>query len=380
MTHIFWFSLIILLYTYLGYPLYVVMRASLSKRPARKDAAFKPFVSVIISVYNEEAFMARKIDNLLQSEYPLDRMEILIGSDGSRDRTNEILTKISSDRIRTFIFQNRRGKASVLNDLVARARGEILVFCDARQTFDKDAIRRLAANFADKDIGCVSGELVFTENFDSDGIAEGIGIYWDYEKLMRRSESAIHSMVGATGAIYAVRKKLYKEVPPNTILDDIFIPLSVVRQGYRSIWDSDAKAYDKPASSPDEEYRRKVRTLAGNYQIFVMFKDLFIPFKSAVFMPLLSHKLLRLPAPFFMIALFATSLVLAKDGIYGVFLMLQIIFYLLALMGGMTYKKKEGRLILRLASIMYTFCLLNFTALAGLYRFLLERQNIAWEK
>ncbi len=380
MIYIFWISIAVLAYTFFGYPIYVFVRAKYFANVVRKDNGYKPSVSVIISAYNEEKFILRKIDNLLQSKYPRDKIEILVGSDGSRDGTNNILLHISDNRVKTFIFQKRRGKANIINDLSTKASGEILVFCDARQLFVEDAINQLVSDFADEKVGCVSGELIFDKGFSANGISEGVGIYWDYEKLIRRSESAIHSMVGATGAIYAVRKKLYTNLPKDMILDDVYIPLSIARHGYRCIWEPMAKAYDRPAFTPTEEYGRKVRTLAGNYQIFGMFKDLLVPFRSAVSISLISHKLLRVLAPFFMISVFISNVIIAKKGLYAFFLIWQMIFYILAILGGATYEMRNKRLLARLSSVIYIFCLLNFTALAGLYRFISGKQDIAWEK
>lgn len=379
MKYIFWASVIMLVYVYFGYPLYVFLRGKYFKNRVARDGGFRPSVSVIISAYNEEAFIGKKLKNLLESDYPGDKIEILAGSDGSVDLTDIILSRMASDRVKIFIFKERRGKPSVLNDLVPKAKNEILIFCDSRQIFDRDAIRQLVSNFSDEKVGCASGELIFGNSPDN-SISEGVGIYWDYEKLIRAGESAIHSMVGATGAIYAIRRSLYSPMPPDTILDDIYTPLAIARQGYRCVWDADARAYDKPSLTPQEEYRRKVRTLAGNYQIFGMFKDLLLSFRSPVSIPLISHKLLRVIAPFFMISAFFSNLLIARQGCYAFFLICQMMFYMLALTGGMTYKERKNRLIARFASAIYVFCLMNFAALAGLYRFVSGRQDIAWEK
>lgn len=377
---IFWLSLGLLLYTYIGYPAYVVVRTRLLENVVGKDMSFKPSISIIMSAYNEELYIERKINNLLKSNYPKEKLEILIGSDGSRDKTNDILLRMSDDRVKVFTFLKRRGKVSVLNELVPKADGEIIVFCDVRQTLDENAISHLSANFHDESVGCVSGELIFEKNSSGSGISEGINIYWNYEKSMRKAESDIHSMVGATGAIYAIRRKLYTPPPQDTILDDVYIPLAITRQGYRSIWEEEAKAYDRPAFTPDEEYRRKVRTLAGNYQIFRMFRDLLVPFKNAIAIPLLSHKLFRVLAPFFMITMLLSNLFIARQAHYAFFLICQVIFYILAILGSLTYERRHKRIITRAASVAYMFCLLNFTAIAGLYRFLFGKQNITWEK
>lgn len=367
MKFIFWLSLIVLCYTYFGYPGYIYLRARSKKSAsAHKCISYKPFVSVVFSAYNEEAMIERKLNNLLESQYPADKLEILVGSDGSDDGTNKILSRIADKRVHTFIFNKRRGKISVINDMAPKAKGEILVFCDARQLFDKNAISNLAANFKDERIGCVSGTLVF-ETGKNRGVSEGIGAYWKYETFIRRYESAVHSMIGAAGAIYAVRKKLYSSPPANTILDDVYIPLAIARRGYRCIVDETAIAYDKPACAPGVEFGRKARTLAGNYQIFGMFKDLLVPFRNPVSMPLISHKLLRVLAPFFMIVLFMSNLFLAASNtFYAALLIGQILFYILAMT--------------KLSAAAYMFCIMNFAALAGLYRFLFGKQEVAWEK
>lgn len=377
---VFWGSIAILLYTYFGYPLYIYMRSKIISNGVSRSADYKPFVSVIISAYNEGAAIGVKIANLLCSDYPADKIEVLVGSDGSRDDTNRILSSVKDKRVRAFLFQKRRGKASVIRDIAPQTKGEILVFCDARQIFKEDAISRLVSNFADKSVGCASGELVLTNGSDSNGIAQGIGLYWKYEKFIRRCESAVYSTVGATGAIYAIRKELYTAPPEDTILDDLYIPLAITRKGYRCVWDMKAKAYDKASLTPKEEYQRKIRTLAGNYQIFTMFADRFIPFKSGVAMPLFSHKLLRVLAPFFLISMFVSNVFLLKKDVYFLFLTGQILFYLLALIGSATYKNESKRFFAKAASTVHMFCLMNFTALAGFYAFLFGKQSVAWEK
>jgi len=186
---------------------------------------------------------------------------------------------------------------AVINDLVALARHDVIVFTDARQTFEHDAICQLAANFSDTKVGCVSGELIFLTDPSVGSTGKGVDLYWRYEKFMRNLESRIHSMLGATGAIYAVRKNLFTPIPSMIVLDDVFVPMRIVGQGYRAIFDGTAKAYDRVADSPKEEYRRKARTLFGNFQLFGMLSSLFNPFKSPVAIQFFSHKLLRVMVP-----------------------------------------------------------------------------------
>src|SRR3989338_489924 len=303
MIPLFWLLISLTLYCYFAYPLLLWMTAKLRPNPVLKGIC-EPSVSVVLSVWNEEDVMERKIKNLLTLDYPKEKMEIWIGSDGSTDRTNSIVEAFRDERIHLVERAARLGKMATLNELVSRARNEIIIFCDARQTFAPDAVKELVGNFADSKIGCVSGELIFQKEKKAGATAQGLNLYWNYEKLLREMESQIHSMLGATGAVYAIRRDLFEPIPSHIVLDDMFVPLKIIQKGCRAVWDETAKAYDEIADSPREEHRRKVRTLFGNYQIFGLFPDLFNPLKSPVAIQLVSHKFLRVLVPFFMIAVF----------------------------------------------------------------------------
>jgi len=378
---IFWLSIGIITYTYIGYPVVLVIISLFRIRPVTKKD-IKPYVSLVISLHNEEKVISKKLTSCLELNYPKDKLEILIGLDGATDKTGEIIKQYKSKGVSLYAYEKRRGKPSVLNDLLSIARGDIIVFTDARQLLDKNAVTKLISNFADESVGCVSGEMILKSTDNSDKGLEGLGIYWNYEKFIRYKESSIHSMIGATGAIFAIRKKLFKPIPVTKILDDVYTPLSIVKQGYRAIFDRESKAYDKSSTKPGQEYKRKVRTLTGNYQIFAMFTDLFNPFSSPIAFQLFSHKLLRVLVPFFMMSIFVCSILLANDVLYAGLLICQIFLYLLAIRGGVVAKRKIGSRSFfdKLTSGIYTFCLLNFAALAGLYRYITNSQNIAWEK
>lgn len=376
---IFWLSLFFIFYCYLGYPLVITLLAGIFGRPVKK-ADTLPLVSVVISVWNEEDVMEAKIRNLLSLDYPLEKMEILIGSDSSTDRTDEIIRRFVRPGIQLVESPCRRGKAAMINDLVHRAKNEIIVFTDARQIFDRGAIRELVRNFSDKEVGCVSGELLFLKK--EGWTAKGINLYWEYEKFIRSQESRIHSMLGATGAIYAIRRELYRAVPENVVLDDMFVPFMIILQGYRAVFDPQATAYDEAAENPKEEYRRKARTLYGNYQIFGLIPQMFNLFKSPVALQLFSHKFLRVVVPFLMIAAFFSNMGLLSGVFYRRVFILQIIFYAMAAVGGLVKNKDSDILrgIFRVCAIPYVFCLLNFSALMGFWRFVAGRQEVTWEK
>ncbi|OQX87681.1 MAG: hypothetical protein B6D55_02595 [Candidatus Omnitrophica bacterium 4484_70.2] len=378
---IFWLSLVVLAYTYFGYPLLLWIGGKLFSKPVNKRC-ITPSVTFIVVVYNEEKYIGRKIENILSLDYLKEKLEIIIGSDGSTDRTNQILEEYLKKcreegmNYKIVISQRREGKIALLNEIVPQAKGEIIVFSDARQIFKKDALRNLVANFADENVGCVSGELVFVDE-DKASVSKGIGFYWRYEKWMRKMESRISSAIGATGAIYAIRKNLYVAPPQDTILDDVFIPLKIAQKGFRVIFDSQAVAYDKVVSTSKKEFTRKVRTLAGNFQLFIQCRSLFNPFKSKLSWQLFSHKFLRAVAFFFLLFLFVTNLLLRNSYPYSVILLLQIIFYLLAV-GGFVAEKFSFQN--RILSFPFVFCILNFAGLRGFLKFIFGKQGVKWEK
>ncbi|HSV43719.1 MAG TPA: glycosyltransferase family 2 protein [Candidatus Bathyarchaeia archaeon] len=380
MAFFFWLFLFLIIYTYFGYPLVVMLWSALKPRPVAKGNG-EPAVSVIISVWNEEEVIARRIQNLLEQDYPKEKMEILIGSDGSTDKTVEIIRSFSDTRVVLCDFQERRGKMAVLNDLVSRAKHEVLVFADGRQTFAPNAIRELVRNFADDTVGAASGSLVLSDG--EGGTGKGVGLYWRYEKFLRRAESRIHSTAGVTGAIYAIRKALYCRIPEHIVLDDMYVPLKIVEAGRRVILDEAAVAFDKVAESSGEESRRKARTLFGNYQIFALFPGLFLPGKSPVAVQFFSHKFLRVVAPFLLIAIFLLNIALADHAVIYFWLMTgQFVFYLMAFAGAILRHETQGfkRLVRNLCYVPYVFCLLNFSAVLGFVRFLLKDQKATWEK
>ena len=377
----FYLLLFLIIYCYFGYPLLIYIFASLFTNRIDKSP-IEPTISIIIAAYNEEDCIEEKILNLFSVDYPASNIEIIIGSDGSTDSTNEILRSIASPIFSFYEYSERRGKMATVNDLVAQAKNEILIFTDARQSFNPDTIRELVANFHDPTIGCVSGELYFKVLTDG-GTAKGINMYWNYEKFLRRCESQFHSMLGATGAIYGIRRELFTPIPAEVVLDDMFVPLKITEKGFRTVFDAKANVYDIVSDNPNEEYRRKVRTLYGNYQIFNLFSGLFNPFTSPIAIQFFSHKLLRVVLPFFLISLFGINILLFDtSAIYQIFMVAQIAFYLLAGLGMLTKNSQQGilKIVSKISYIPYVFCLLNFSALAGFLRLIQNKQAATWEK
>ena len=333
MDALFWISVIVVGYVYVGYPILVAGLARLAGRTPRK-AAFAddewPSISIVIAAHNEAARLPGRVRNLLAADYPGAR-EILVVSDGSSDGTAAALAHYAT-RVRV-VEVPRGGKPLALNAGVAAASGEILVFADARQRFAPNALRELIANFSDPEVGGATGELVLDcERGDAAStVGDGLGLYWRYEKWQRRNESRLWSTLGATGAIYALRHRLWRPLPAETLLDDVLEPMGAVLAGYRIVFDDRAIAYDRAAADASVESRRKTRTLAGNYQILAQEPRLLVPVLNPVWLQYMSHKVGRLIVPWALVGMFVASIALADEGwIYTTALVLQLAFYGLA--------------------------------------------------
>lgn len=368
MESLFWLSAFLVLYVYVGYPLLVAAWGRLthpspaSRRPFRQGDW--PSISIVIAARNEAHRLADRVRNLLDQQYPGER-EIIVVSDGSTDDPASALAALGND-VR-LIQLPPGGKPLALNAGVAAGRGDILIFADARQEFAPGAIARLVENFADPAVGGATGELMLDCELDSDAadessVGEGIGLYWKYEKWIRRSESRVWSTLGATGAIYALRRRVWRPLPATTLLDDVLAPMRAVLAGYRVVFDERAIAFDTASKDAAAEARRKTRTLAGNYQILALEPRLLLPFVNPIWIQYVSHKIGRLVVPWILVALFATSATLAPGGgaIYIAALVLQLGFYGLAAAGGwLSVRERPARIAL-------TFVVMNYAAIAGL--------------
>jgi cellulose synthase/poly-beta-1,6-N-acetylglucosamine synthase-like glycosyltransferase len=360
----------------------MVLLARVRPRPVRR-ALHRPMVSVLIAAHDEVRTIGARIENCLALRYRAAQLEIVIASDGSTDGTVELAQRYarsatgSSPRVRVVAYPWRRGKPAVLNDTIPRCAGDIVVLGDARQRWSPDAVRLLVQSFADPRVGAVSGELQLL-NAGGAAVGEGIGAYWRYEKLIRRAESAVDSTVGVTGAIYAIRRELFSPIPPDTLLDDVLIPLRIARRGFRVLFDGRAQAWDHVAATAREEYTRKVRTIGGVLQLFAREPWLWLP-THRLWVQAISHKLLRVFAPAFMaVALLASAALATSRLVYAGALAAQLAFYAAAAAGALT-RRRRGPLARALA-VPYAFCLLNLTTVAGVWRFVTGRQDVRWRK
>lgn len=372
MKWVFWLAAGLIVYTYVGYAGWLRLRLLWGSRPVRRGT-YTPAVSIAMVVRNEERVLEAKLQNLMALDYPT--YQVVVVSDGSTDRTEAILRQYASDpRLHVVLNQLSQGKASGLNDALQVVNGEIVVFTDARQKIEPGAVRLLAENFADPEVGCVSGELMLGDAREGES-GKGLGLYWRIEKLVRELEAASGSVVGATGALYAVRRELLTSVPPGTILDDVYLPMQVVRQGKRTVFDARARAWDSPSLGVGREFSRKVRTLSGNYQL-VQLAPWLLSRQNPIRFEFVSHKLLRLAVPFALAALLLASLGLAGP-FYRAVLVVQLLFYGLSLLALSRPAKRrliKPGMLGGLTDAAGTFVLLNGAAVVALANFVAGRR------
>jgi cellulose synthase/poly-beta-1,6-N-acetylglucosamine synthase-like glycosyltransferase len=373
----FWVALVLLAYVYIGYPLLAWARAVVHA-PSVSRIPSEPIVTVVVVAFNEAQRIERRIENLLSLDYPREKLEIVIASDGSSDQTVARAKYFEALGVRVLPFDTRRGKAAVLNDVVPSARGEIVVLADARQRFDDGTLRALVADFGDPRVGAVSGELVIRSRANESGstIAAGASFYWQYEKFIRRNESRANSTVGATGAVYAIRRDLFERMPDDTLLDDVLIPLKIISRGYRVIFEPGARAYDLAAGSPRQEFVRKVRTIAGTFQLFAREPWLFNPFRNSVWFETLSHKGLRLLTPLLHAVILIANIGLMSIPAYRFLLAAQVAFYAAAALAHLLGQRR-AMLLMR---VPYTMCLLVWATVVGFVYFVTRQQQVTWDR
>jgi len=368
---IFWVSVAVIAYTYAGYALLTALLArARGSEPARADTA--PPVTVVIAAYNEVGRIRQRVHNILTQDYPAQRVSVIVVSDGSDDGT--ALAAASDDaRVRVLALPANVGKAGALDAAMRAVATEFVVFTDARQRFAPDTLRRLVAAFADAGVGAVGGDVEIVER---DGRHSPAGIYWRIEKILREGEARIGWLHGVSGAVYAVRTELFRTIPPGTILDDMWIPLHVVFAGRRVWLERAAVAYDEPSADVAEEYRRKLRTLAGNWQLIARLPRLLVPWRNPVFFAWFSHKFLRLVAPWALIAAWIASACI--DGAFYRFAFFAQTAGYLAAAAALLAPGIAGRIPLLPAAA--SFVMLNTAALLALPACLALDNSRLWKK
>ena len=359
---IFWLSFGLLIYVYLGYPILLAMLARFSETRCVNSELPAPSVTLLISAFNESQVIAAKLENALALEYERDRLEILVISDGSDDGTDEIVQNFYPRGVRLLRQEPRMGKTAGLNLGVSQAQGQILVFSDANALYQPDAVRHLVRHFATPKVGYVVGNARYYEKGLESASAESEGLYWKLETYLKKKESLFGSVVGGDGAIYAIRHELYSPLLP-TDINDFLNPLQIIVRGYIGIFEPAAVCYEEAAENFGQEYRRKVRIISRSLNALRRIPAVLNPMNNTRhWFLLISHKLLRWFAPFFMILCFVTSLALWRSPFYKILAFLQLVFYCIAMIG---WWWQPGNKIGKLFSLAFYFCMVNLASLVG---------------
>ena len=384
---VFWISVGCIAYTYVGYPILLILVSSLQQvrsdwrfisgaEPRRITADHDlPAVAVLVAAFNEESHIADRINNILAQDYPADRLRIYVGSDASDDRTAEIARSVHSSRLVFADFAERRGKASVINDLAAMASEEILILTDANTVFAVDTVKKLTRHFQQESVGCVCGELRL---LSSSGQGDNQDhVYWRYERMLKFFESRIGGLLGANGGVYALRRDAYRSIPANTIVDDFWLSMQTVEAGLRCVYDPEAVASETTPSRIADEFRRRVRIGMGNYQALTRFVGMLDPRRGAIAFTFLSHKCLRWLVPHLMAVALVCNVMLAGSGPYLVLLCLQLFFYAGA---GVAWRCSRTGSAPRLLRLPLFFVSMNAGLLVGFWRYLTVGTSGVWAR
>jgi poly-beta-1,6-N-acetyl-D-glucosamine synthase len=385
MSTLFAWAFWLVIYTYFGYPVLIWLLAKVRPALSASDdvqtpAGGWPAVTVVISVYNEASRIPAKLANLHALDYPAGQMRIVFVNDGSGDATADVLKTLAD--VHCIHHIQRQGKPQSLNEGVAAAQTPVIALMDVRQTTPPDALKRLVARLLQKSpnsraVGAVSGELTHID--PATQAAASIGLYWRYEKLIRKAESRWDSTVGTTGACYVLRTEDFMPLPPDTLLDDFVIPMHITRRGQRVLLHDGVPVFDELQKEVSGERKRKVRTLSGNFQAFFRYPWLFAPWSNRLVWQFISHKVLRLLVPYALLVLLVTNMVLVLQGagwFYGLVWLAQIVFYAAALFGPKIEFLRRSKLV----SVAGVFVELNGAAVQGLWRYLFASSDSKWEK
>jgi len=366
---IFWVSLSFIWYSYFGYPIFLLLWTFWKKDKVAKSEIY-PEVTLLIAAHNEETDIAQKLSNSLSLDYPRDKLQIVIASDGSTDATNQIVQDYEALGIRLYSYSPRQGKMSVLNKTMKHIDSEIVVFSDANVCYHQDAIKNLVSNFHDPSVGVVSGDAQFIN--DETSIEKAVTLYYCYERFLQRKETEFYSMVGAEGAIFAIRRDLFHPLPKDIILDDFVISMNVAKQGYRIAYESRAQAFESAPLTAKEEFRRKTRIVAGAVQSIKTGQGLPSGRDGKLLYSYVCHKVIRWLVPVLLPMLFLSNIFLMGQMFYDLVLAMQS---LIVFLGAVGYWCR-----LSLFSIPHYLVLNNLAMLVGIYKGIFNRQSVCWAK
>jgi len=375
---LFWAAWLLILYTYCIFPMMLAAFARVlgDRRKGDEDAAgeeYLPRVAMVVAAYNEAAVLPAKLANTWKIDYPQDRFCLVIGSDGSSDGTEEILRGCDDPRVHSFLFPNRRGKISILNDLLRETDADIVVMSDANTMFAPDAVRRLVSRFRDPKLGCVSGELAL----ERDGGVSGEGLYWKYEGWIKRNESRLGFLIGCNGGIFAMRRALYEPLPTSTLVEDFVLTMRLLERGHRVEFEPAARASEPACPTAKAEMIRKIRIGAGGFQALGLTSALLHPRYGLCSFAYWGHKVLRWMVPLFFVIALGSNVALAGDEIYRLLLAGQLAGGAIA---GWAYSARPGGEPPRWTRPISYFYLMNFALFCGFLRFLFRTQRVTWDR
>ena len=378
---IFIVCLCIVVYTYAGYGvlLFVLVKVKrLFVLVPKKASKFEPNITLLIAAYNEEQVLDEKIRNSMQLDYPLEKLEIVFVTDGSNDRSCEIIEQYPE--ITLFHQKERKGKIAAVDRVMKLVHGEYIVFSDANTLLNQQALKMLVRHFEDPKVGVVAGEKrIFSGNWE-DAAGAGEGLYWKYESKLKEWDAELYSTMGAAGELFAIRKSLYESVPTDTLIEDFYLSMQMVKKGYKIAYEPKSYAIEEPSDNTQEELKRKVRISAGGIQAVIRLKELLNPFKyGVVTFQYISHRVLRWTlAPISLPLIFVSNIFLMQTSVlYSLVFLAQCIFYLLAIVGLFMERRK---IRMKMLFVPYYFCFMNYAVFLGMKNYLLGNYSVVWEK
>jgi cellulose synthase/poly-beta-1,6-N-acetylglucosamine synthase-like glycosyltransferase len=372
---LFWISISLIIYTYVGYPLVTLIYSLFVKNLVNKQD-IEPKVTFLITAYNEEKNVRQKLENTISLDYPKEKLEVMVASDGSTDKTDEIVKEFSDRGVILHRVEGRLGKTATQNSAVKISRGEIIVFSDAASMYDPGAIHALVKNYADPKVGAVSGMYNY---LDENASSAGLGkiLFWKLENFIKSRQTRIKTITGCCGCIYSVRKDLYSDLPPH-IISDLVEPLTILKKGYRIVFEPSALALEETAGDTEEEFKMRIRVIVRGMNGMLFVRSLFNPFKYPfVSFQLISHKLLRWMVPIFAIfALISNAFLITTSPFYTILFFGQLIFYALAVIG---YIKEKQGIHKKIFYLPLYFCTVNLASLISMFKVLRKENIVTWQ-
>ena len=379
---IFWICIFIVFYSYFGYGIVIYIIVKIKNAFSKKtvfDKSYEPEITLIVPCFNEAEYIEDKIQNSLSLDYPVNKLKLIFISDGSSDDTHERIKKYPT--VIALHEDKRSGKASAMNRAMNFVTTPIVVFCDANTVLNKEAIKELVKHFQNEDVGAVTGEKRIISTNKEGASTAGEGIYWKYESLLKKLDSDFYSVVGAAGELMSYRTSLYRELPADSLLDDLMQSMQIAIDGYRVIYEKNAWAAETASANVKEELKRKIRISAGAWQSMLRLGKAFNPFHNfKLFFAFISHRVLRWTlAPFSLLILLIVNVFLSvySSPIYDIILVCQIAFYVLALLG---WHFENKRIKVKVLFVPYYFFIMNLCVFLGLFRFLKGKQSVSWER